>query len=90
MNDIRIIQDKKLRRKQPQGRFTYEFLQINPITKEEKWVKAGPGHTYLNTILSSYVKYFINFKFKATRNAVLEIPYGYRVIVEKQIEAYRK
>jgi len=86
MNPIKIISDKTLRRKPPIGRFSYEFLQINPITKEEKWIKGGlTGATYLKTVLSSYVKNFINFKFKAVRNAVITVPYGYKDKVEKRI-----
>jgi len=91
MNEVEIKTDKKLRRRPPIGRFSYEFLQINPMTKEEKWVKGGlAGTTYLNTVLSSYVKHFINFNFKRVRNAIVTIPYGYKTQVENTLKEWFK
>jgi len=86
MNSVKIISDKTLRRSPPIARFSYEFLQINPVTKEEKWIKGGlTGATYLQTVLSSYVKNFINFNFNGIRNATLTIPYGFKDQVEKRV-----
>lgn len=86
MKHIEIVTDKKLRRKPAIARFSYEFLQINPITKEEKWIKGGLiGSTYLKTILSTYVKSFIKFKFNGVRNAIITIPYGYKEAVQEKI-----
>ena len=88
---MEIKTDKTLRRKPPIARFSYEFLQINPKTKEEKWVKGGlTGATYLQTVLSSYVKHFLTFKFNGIRNAVITIPYGTRPQVENYINKIKE
>jgi len=86
MKKIEVKIDKKLRKKPPYGRFRYEFLQVNPITKEEKWIKSGlVGATYLVTVLSSYVKQFLKHDFKGVRNVILEVPLGYKEKTERQI-----